>query len=189
MRKFLKILALTFLGAVTITSCSDDSDGIPGWPWNDNSTEKPEEPDVTEAKPRYIWIDAAANFPDYANNKENIAKDMAKIKAAGFTDIIVDVRPTTGDVLFNTDVVDQVKRMDVWGNSGYSYYERTETWDYLQAFIDEARKQELKVNASINTFVGGYLCPYNLGHDGVLFRDDSKKGWASVANEYNGFVG
>lgn len=30
MRKFLKILILTFLGAVTITSCSDDSDGIPG---------------------------------------------------------------------------------------------------------------------------------------------------------------
>ena len=40
MRKFLKILALTFLGAVTITSCSDDSDGIPGWPWNDNSDRK-----------------------------------------------------------------------------------------------------------------------------------------------------
>lgn len=100
---------------------------------------------------------------------------MEKIKAAGFTDIIVDVRPTTGDVLFNTNVVDQVKRMDVWGNSGYSYYERTETWDYLQAFIEEARIQGLKVNASINTFVGGYLCPYNLGHDGVLFRDDQKK--------------
>ena len=188
MRKFLKILILTFLGAVTITSCSDDSDGIPGWPWNDNSTEKPDEPDVAEAKPRYIWIDAAANFPDYANSKENIAKDMEKIKAAGFTDIIVDVRPTTGDVLFNTNVVDQVKRMDVWGNSGYSYYERTETWDYLQAFIDEARIQGLKVNASINTFVGGYLCPYNLGHDGVLFRDESKKGWASVANLTDGLT-
>ena len=51
MRKFLKILILTFLGAVTITSCSDDSDGIPGWPWNDNSTEKPDEPDVAEACP------------------------------------------------------------------------------------------------------------------------------------------
>ncbi|MCS2968948.1 hypothetical protein NXW94_30240 [Bacteroides ovatus] len=47
---------------------------------------------------------------------------MEKIKKRqGFTDIIVDVRPTTGDVLFNTNVVDQVKRMDVWGNSGYSY--------------------------------------------------------------------
>ena len=50
MRKFLKILILTFLGAVTITSCSDDSDGIPGWPWNDNSTEKPDEPDVAQGR-------------------------------------------------------------------------------------------------------------------------------------------
>ena len=70
MRKFLKILIPTFLGAVTITSCSDDSDGIPGSPWSDNSTEKPDEPEVTEAKPRYIWIDAAANFPDYANRRK-----------------------------------------------------------------------------------------------------------------------
>mgnify|MGYP000429430856 CR=1 FL=1 len=69
---------------------------------------------------------------------------MAKIKAAGFTDIIVDVRPTTGDVLFNTDVDRSGEAHGCMGNSGYSYYERTETWDYLQAFIDEARKQELK---------------------------------------------
>ena len=44
------------------------------------STEKPDEPDVAEAKPRYIWIDAAANFPDYANSKENIAKRYGKDK-------------------------------------------------------------------------------------------------------------
>ena len=43
---------------------------------------------------------------------------MVKVKNAGFTDIIVDVRPTTGDVLFNTTAVDQVKRMDVWGRFG-----------------------------------------------------------------------
>ena len=122
MRNLFKILLLTFCGMVAITSCSDDSDGIPGWPWNDNSTEGPENPDVTEIKPRYVWIDAAANFPDYANNKENISTDMVKVKNAGFTDIIVDVRPTTGDVLFNTTAVDQVKRMDVWGSSGYVYY-------------------------------------------------------------------
>ena len=162
MRNLFKILLLTFCGMVAITSCSDDSDGIPGWPWNDNSTEGPENPDVTEIKPRYVWIDAAANFPDYANNKENISTDMVKIKNAGFTDIIVDVRPTTGDVLFNTTAVDQVKRMDVWGSSGYVYYERTET--------------------------GGYLCPYNLGSDGILFRDDSKKEWASVANLADGLT-
>ena len=37
-------------------------------------------------------------------------------------------------------------------------------------------------------FLGGYLCPYNLGHDGVLFRDESKKGWASVANLADGLT-
>ena len=50
MRNLFKILLLTFCGMVAITSCSDDSDGIPGWPWNDNSTEGPENPDVTEIK-------------------------------------------------------------------------------------------------------------------------------------------
>lgn len=188
MRNLFKILLLTFCGMVAFTSCSDDNDGIPGWPWNDNSTEEPETPETPTLKPRYVWIDAAANFPDYANSKENIAADMVKVKAAGFTDIIVDVRPTMGDVLFATNAVDQVRRMDVWGNSGYSYYERTETWDYLQAFIDEARKQGLKVHASVNTFVGGYLCPYGLGSDGLLFRDDSKKEWASVANLSGGLT-
>ncbi|MCS3327209.1 hypothetical protein NXV53_22715 [Bacteroides faecis] len=59
------------------------------------------------SKPRYIWIDAAANFPDFANSKENIARDLALAKDAGFTDIVVDVRPTTGDVLFKTNHVDQ----------------------------------------------------------------------------------
>ncbi len=83
MRNLFKILLLTFCGMVAITSCSDDSDGIPGWPWNDNSTEGPENPDVTEIKPRYVWIDAAANFPDYANNKENISTDMVKVKTQG----------------------------------------------------------------------------------------------------------
>ena len=48
MRNLFKILLLTFCGMVAITSCSDDSDGIPGWPWNDNSIEGPENPDVTE---------------------------------------------------------------------------------------------------------------------------------------------
>ncbi|MCS2954318.1 hypothetical protein NXY21_14965 [Bacteroides thetaiotaomicron] len=42
MRNLFKILLLTFCGMVAITSCSDDSDGIPGWPWNDNSIEGPE---------------------------------------------------------------------------------------------------------------------------------------------------
>lgn len=43
---------------------------------------KPDEPDVAEAKPRYIWIDAAANFPDYANSKENHSQRYGKDKSS-----------------------------------------------------------------------------------------------------------
>ena len=81
--------------------------------WGDTSGGEDEEPteNPNASKPRYIWIDAAANFPDFANSKENIARDLALAKDAGFTDIVVDVRPTTGDVLFKTNLVDQVKFM------------------------------------------------------------------------------
>ena len=57
--------------------------------WGDTSNGGKEEPteNPNASKPRYIWIDAAANFPDFANSKENIARDLALAKDAGFTDM------------------------------------------------------------------------------------------------------
>lgn len=173
------INVMAFGCLVAFGGCSD-SDSTPEWPWEEGEDGGTEEP--AEEKPRYIWIDAAANFPDYANSKENIARDLAKAKEAGFTHIVVDVRPTMGDVLFQTSVVDQVKKLDVWSSNGYVYHERTETWDYLQAFIDAGHALGLKINAGINTFVGGNLYPYGLGQQGMLFRDSSKKSWATTLN-------
>ncbi len=42
-----------------------------------------------------------------------------------------------------------------WVNGVYSKVERTATWDYLQAFIDEGHKLNLKVHAGFNTMAGG----------------------------------
>lgn len=148
-----------------------------------NSGNPSENPNV--AKPRYIWIDAAANFPDFADNKENIARDLALAKDAGFTDVVVDVRPTTGDVLFKTSIVDQVRFLYAWVNGRYTKIERNATWDYLQAFIDEARKQKLRVHAAINTFIGGNSID---GGTGLLHRDPSKKGWATQLNTGTGII-
>lgn len=58
------------------------------------------EPEGPTTNPMYIWVDAAANFPDFANSKENIRRDLTLAKETGFTDVVVDVRPTNGDVLF-----------------------------------------------------------------------------------------
>ena len=135
-------------------------------------------------KPRYIWIDAAANFVEFANSKENIARDLQKAADAGFTDIVVDVRGTNGDVLFNTTVagVQQATKLPTWDGGTYHFHERTETWDYLQAFIDAGHAAGLKVHASINTFVGGRAYRDALASEtqGLVFRDETKKDWVTT---------
>jgi uncharacterized lipoprotein YddW (UPF0748 family) len=151
--------------------------------WADDDKDKDEIKNAD--KPRYIWIDAAANFPDFANSKENIVRDLTLAKEAGFTDVVVDVRPTTGDVLFETDVVDQVEFLYAWVNGQYTKVQRTATWDYLQAFVDEGHRLGLKVHAGINTFVGGHTID---GGTGLLFRDQSKKEWATQMNTSQGIV-
>jgi len=169
------LICLPVLFAVTSYGCKDETELK--WEWDDTTTVE---------KPRFIWIDAAANFPDFANNKDNILRDLTLAKNAGFTDIVVDVRPTTGDVLFTTDVVDQVTWLGAWLPSGYTKIERTETWDYLQAFIDAGHSIGLKVHAGFNTFVGGNVT--SLGSEGVLFRDADKRGWATQLLTESGVV-
>ena len=185
--KYINIFATLFTAIALCTSCSEDRSSEFWW---GTEPEEPETPSTEEvvAKPRFVWIDAGGNFKDYANDKDAIARDLAKIKEAGFTDVIVDVRPTSGDVLFSSTVAEPLTRKDVWVGSSYLWLERTATWDYLQAFIDEGHALGLKVNASINTFTGGTLCNYGLGNNGLLFRDESKKSWATVINSESGLV-
>ena len=160
-------------------------DTIPETP-KDTIPETPAESRVGKA--RMVWIDAAANFEDYANNSAKIATDMAKIKATGFTGVIVDVRPTNSGVLFKSSTEGALDRVDAWVTGGYKWLKRTASFDYLQAFIDAGKKEGLDVYASINTMVGGCLCPYGLGKDGFLYDDASKKSWASVVNTSTGLV-
>lgn len=171
-------LALSLYTGLFVTSCGGNDPKEYEWEWEDETK--------NADKPRFIWIDAAANFPDFANSKENIVRDLTLAKNAGFTDIVVDVRGTTGDVLFKTDVVDQAKWFGAWLPGGYTKIERTATWDYLQAFIDAGHTLGLKVHAGVNTMVGGNVT--SLGSDGVLFRDASKKEWATQILTESGVV-
>lgn len=171
--------AIFFFSLLFIFSCTKDDD--PDWEWR----EEEEEEEVVD-KPRYIWIDAAANFPDFANNRENIKRDLVKAKEAGFTDIVVDVRPTTGDVLFDTDVEEQVQSLGAWVSGSYTEIPRTASWDYLQAFIEEGHELDLKVHAAINTFSGG--SKNSLGNHGMLYRNESRRAWATQLLTETGIV-
>ena len=148
----------------------------------------PEYPSVTyKGKARMVWIDAAANFKDYANDEEKIKSDIQRLKDTGFTGVIVDVRPTNTGVLFETDVEAPLTRVDAWLPGGRQWVNRTETFDYLHAFIDAGRKAGLEVYASINTMVGG--CDNgNLGKVGIMYEDAAKKSWASQVSTASGIV-
>lgn len=176
---FLFLILICFSAGLVTTSCSKDKNSTPEWEWDNDKTPNSE-------KPRYIWVDAAANFPDFANSKENILRDLTLAKNAGFTNVVVDVRGTTGDVLFKTDVVDQVKWLGAWMPGGYTKIERTATWDYLQAFIDAGHSLGLKIHAGVNTMVGGNTT--SLGSEGILFRDANKKDWATQLLTTSGIV-
>ncbi len=164
--------------ALFLVSCGKDDTPEMEWEW--------EETIENSEKPRFIWIDAAANFPDFANSKENIRRDLTLAKTTGFTDVVVDVRPTNGDILFNSQTGTQVQWLGAWLPGGLTKIERTETWDYLQAFIDAGHELGLKVHAGFNTMVGGNST--SLGSEGLLFRDESKKEWATSLLTQAGIV-
>ena len=107
MKVLRNIVAILFLFSCAFVSCDEvrEYPWNPEWDKyvpdeeeeekNDTTeTEKPdtnqtEQPDTTVVPPtpepvvgkaRMVWIDAAANFNDYANDKAKISKDMARIK-------------------------------------------------------------------------------------------------------------
>lgn len=205
MKRTLLILSLVAFVAAGFASCSGEGPGYnktPDWDLSD-VTDDPDNPNTPDdpsdttgtgtvtpvekpTKPFYIWIDASANFPDFANSKENIKRDLQLAKDVGFTDVVVDVRPTTGDILFASSVGTPVEWLGAWVTGGYLKFERTADWDYLQAFIDAGHDLGLRVHAAINTMVGGNKT--SLGQQGLLYRDPAKKDWATSYNLMSGIT-
>ena len=135
-------------------------------------------PSVTREKPCFLWIDAAANFPSYGNDADSIARDCRRIAQMGFTDIVVDVRPTSGDVLFASFVAPALKRVPGWVDGGWGFRERTADFDYLRAFIDAGHAAGLRVHAGINVMVGGWKAP-GIEH-GMVYDQPERQEWCAV---------
>ena len=140
-----------------------------------------------QPKPRYVWIEAAANFEYYGNSAANIAADCRRIAGAGFTDIIVDVRPTSGDVLFRSDVAPQLRHIARWRDGALRYVDRTADFDYLEAFIRSGHDAGLRVHAGVNTMVGAFWCRAE-GGSGMLYDNPGLAGWAAVDYLPDGLV-
>ena len=132
-----------------------------------------------QQKPSFLWIDASANFSSYASDADSIARDCARIAKMGFTDIVVDVRPTCGDVLFKSRVAPPLTKVPAWFNGEIGLKERTADFDYLQAFIDAGHKAGLKVHAGVNMMVGGWRMGSSF-ITGMIYDQPEKKDWCAV---------
>ncbi len=115
-------------------------------------------------KPALMWFDAEANFARFSN-PDSIDYYLDKIHSLGFTHAIVDVRPITGEVLFDTEFAPKMKE---WAG-----YERKD-FDYLGRFIQKAHQLGMEVHASLNVFVAGH----NYFDRGVVYSKHPE--WASV---------
>lgn len=123
-----------------------------------------------ESKPALMWFDAEANFERFSNT-DSIDFYLDKIRALGFTHAIVDVRPITGEVLFDSEFA---PKMRDW--KGY----KREDFDYLGHFIKKGHEIGMKVYASLNVFVAGH----NFFNRGIVYTEHPE--WASMLYTPNG---
>lgn len=121
-------------------------------------------PQVENGKPALMWFDAEANFERFSN-PDSIDYYLTKIKSLGFTHAIVDVRPITGEVLFDTEFAPKMRE---WHG-----YERKD-FDYLGHFIKKAHELGIEVHASLNVFVAGH----NYFDRGLVYSTHPE--WAST---------
>ena len=184
----MKKLILLFFGACLLFISCEKEQNNGTYKWRDEWREDyvPEVEDDVVGKPRYVWIDASANFAYYGNDETQIAADCRRLAEIGFTDIIVDVRPNSGDVLFKSTVAPELTRVTAWTSSGFGFLERTADFDYLQTFIVAGHRAGLRVNAAINTMVGGYRTA--AGDYGMMFDHPELKSWGTVDNLSGGLT-
>jgi len=118
-------------------------------------------------KEKSLWIDASANLKTFLV-KENVGKYLDKAVETGFTKIILDVRLGTGYPMYPSKVLPQATKVNG--------QEIKRDWNYLQYFLDEAHKRNLKVTASITVFSGGR----QHNKEGMVYDDPKWDGRTSV---------
>lgn len=125
-----------------------------------------------EEKRAMMWFDATANFERFSH-RDSISYYLEKIAAIGFTDVVVDIRPITGEVLYDSR---HAPRMREWKG-----YVRPD-FDYLAYFITTAHALDMKVHASMNVFVAGH----NFHDRGPIY--DRHPEWASIVYDRDGTI-
>ena len=119
-----------------------------------------------------MWFDAEANFARFSD-PDSIDYYLEKIHSLGFTHAVVDIRPITSEVLFESEYA---PRMEEWKGA------KRGDFDYLERFITKAHALGMEVHASLNIFVAGH----NYFDRGLVYTDHPE--WASMVYMPEGIV-
>ena len=128
---------------------------------------------LVSAQTKLLWFDATANFTRFSY-QDSIKYYLDKTRAAGFTDIALDIKPITGEVLYKSDFA---PTMNEWAG-----FTRDGSFDYISYFIKECHSRGMKLHASLNIFVAGH----NFFDRGLVYTKHPS--WISVAYTDSGLV-
>ncbi len=136
------------------------------------------EPDTEGNRNVIVRVDARANvFGTYGrlNDTAEISKILDTLKNVGVTGIVLDLKGSSGFTMYPSNYSRQVTSKD-----GQTI---TPGIDYADFFVKRAKERNLKVYASIITFVGGDG-PRSIGNvfDDPVFQNE----YQSVAIDLNG---
>ncbi len=115
---------------------------------------------------RQLWVDASANW-SLLVNEASIRDICAKAKRAGFSEIILDVKPIVGHVLFPSRVATELRE--------WKGIRKPDGLDILGTMVGAARAEGLRICASINVFSEGHA---HFEHAGDIWQHPE---WASTA--------
>lgn len=96
---------------------------------------------------RAVWVDATANLA-WTIDPVKVAEFVSNAKRVGFNEIIVDVKPINGKLLFSASPEER-----------FTTFRETrlpDNYDLLEVFSKEARQQGMRICAAINVFSEGH---------------------------------
>ncbi len=125
-------------------------------------------------KPITVWFDATANW-ERLSTREGVARIMDHCVQAGVDVVIVDVKPISGHVLYDSAIA---PRLTEWRG-----VEREDPdFDLLAVAIEEGHARDLKVFVAVNVFSEGHIGSEEAGvpRGGTFFKYPERQAWASV---------
>ena len=147
-RQFLRAAGITTASVALARAASAEDTAVPSTP--------PAEPlpglatAITRRaglEARIMWMDATANL-QRLSTPAGVSAVFEKCQQANINTVVVDVKPLSGHVLFESKVAPKLKE---W--KGFQY---PEGYDLLATCIEEGKRRGIKVYASINTFCEGH---------------------------------